>query len=109
MKLKSILGTLSKAKYLIGKLLSQKNGTRYISLKTIRLLSGSVIGVIGIVVPGLIINGNLLEMSPDGSGGIMVGTKTSYVQGKYMKEAGIGRYRDVVRTELEKRVEEAFK
>ena len=48
-------------------------------------------------------------MSPDGSGGIMVGTKTSYVQGKYMKEAGIGRYRDVVRTELEKRVEEAFK
>ena len=60
-------------------------------------------------VPGLIINGNLLEMSPDGSGGIMVGTKTSYVQGKYMKEAGIGRYRDVVRTELEKRVEEAFK
>ena len=47
-------------------------------------------------------------MSPDGSGGIMVGTKTSYVQGKYMKEAGIGRYRDVVRTELEKRVEEAF-
>ena len=56
MKLKSILGTLSKAKYLIGKLLSQKNGTRYISLKTIRLLSGSVIGVIGIVVPGLIIN-----------------------------------------------------
>ena len=60
-------------------------------------------------VPGLIINGNLLERSPDGSGGIMVGTKTSYVQGKYMKEAGIGRYRDVVRTELEKRVEEAFK
>ena len=56
MKLKSILGTLSKAKYLIGKLLSQKNGTRYISLKTIRVLSGSVIGVIGIVVPGLIIN-----------------------------------------------------
>ena len=43
-------------------------------------------------VPGLIINGNLLERSPDGSGGIMVGTKTSYVQGKYMKEAGIGRY-----------------
>ena len=60
-------------------------------------------------VPGLIINGNLLEMSPDGSGGIMVGTKTSYAQGKYMKEAGIGRYRDVVRTELEKRVDEAFK
>ena len=60
-------------------------------------------------VPGLIINGNLLERSPDRSGGIMVGTKTSYAQGKYMKEAGIGRYRDVVRTELEKRVEEAFK
>lgn len=60
-------------------------------------------------VPGLIVNGNYLERSPDRSGGIVVGTKTSYVRGKYMKEAGIGRYRDVVRIELKKRVEEAFK
>ena len=60
-------------------------------------------------VPGLIVNGNYLERSPDRSGGIVVGTKTSYVRVNYMKEAGIGRYRDVVRIELKKRVEEAFK
>ena len=51
-----ILDTLSKTKYLITKLLSQKNGIIYISLKTVRLLSGALIGVIGIIVPGLIIN-----------------------------------------------------
>ena len=60
-------------------------------------------------VPGLIINGNLLEMSPDGSGGLMVSTKTTYVQGKYMKEAGIGKYRDTVRKELDRRIREALK
>lgn len=60
-------------------------------------------------VPGLIINGNLLERSEDGSGGLVVGKKTSYVRGKYMKEAAIGRYRSVVRTELDKRVKEAFR
>ena len=60
-------------------------------------------------VPGLVINGNLLEQNPDGEGGIMVGTKTSYVEGKYMKEKAIGRYRSVVRTELEKRVKEVFR
>ena len=60
-------------------------------------------------VPGLIKNGSLLERSPDGSGGLMVGTKTTYVKGKYMKQKAIGKYRDVVRTELDKRVREAFK
>lgn len=60
-------------------------------------------------VPGLVINGNLLEQDPDGEGGIMVGTKTSYVEGKYMKEKAIGRYRSVVRMELEKRVKEVFR
>ena len=60
-------------------------------------------------VPGLVIKGNLLEQDPDGEGGIMVGTKTSYVEGKYMKEKAIGRYRSVVRTELEKRVKEVFR
>ena len=59
-------------------------------------------------VPGLMINGNLLEKSPDGSGGIMVGTKTSYVKGKYMKQKAVGKYRQVVRTELSKRVKEAI-
>lgn len=60
-------------------------------------------------VPGLIKNGSLLERSPDGMGGIMVGTKTTYVKGKYMKQKAVGRYRKVVRTELDKRVREAFR
>ena len=60
-------------------------------------------------VPGLIKNGSLLERSPDGSGGLMVGTKTTYVKGKYMKQKAIGKYRSVIRTELDKRVREAFK
>lgn len=60
-------------------------------------------------VPGLIVNGDLLEKSPDGSGGIMVGTKTTYVKGKYMKQKAIGKYRTVVRRELDKRVREAFR
>lgn len=60
-------------------------------------------------VPGLVQNGSLLERSPDGSGGLMVGTKTTYVRGKYMKQAAIGKYRTVVRTELDRRVKEAFR
>lgn len=60
-------------------------------------------------VPGLIVNGGRLEMAPDGvDGGLMVGTKTPYVKGLYMKQKGIGKYRSVVRSELEKRVKEAF-
>lgn len=60
-------------------------------------------------VPGLIKNGNLLERDPGEEGGIMVGTKTTYVKGKYMKQKAIKRYKKVVNTELNKRVREAFK
>lgn len=60
-------------------------------------------------VPGLIKNGNLLEKADPAAGGITVGTKTTYVKGLYMKEKAIGRYRAVVRTELDKRVRERFK
>lgn len=60
-------------------------------------------------VPGLVINGGLLERDDDGDGGIMVGTKTTYVEGKYMKQRAIGKYRSVVRIELDKRVREAFR
>ncbi|WP_024348031.1 HK97 gp10 family phage protein [Lacrimispora indolis] len=65
-------------------------------------------------VPGLVVNNGVLEWLPEGSpgddgGGIMVGTKTPYVQGKYMKQAGIGRYKNVVKKELDKRVKENFK
>jgi hypothetical protein len=61
-------------------------------------------------VPGLMVDGGLLQKAPAGvNTGLVVGTKTTYVPGMYMKEKAIGKYRDVVRTELSKRVEEAFR
>lgn len=62
-------------------------------------------------VPGLIINktSGLIEEDPDNEGGIMVGTKTTFVEGKYMVQKAIGKYRSVVRKELDKRVQEAFR
>ena len=60
-------------------------------------------------VPGLIINGNMLEKVDPSLGGITVGTKTPYVKGKYMKQAAVGRYKNVVKKELDKRVKENFK
>jgi len=62
-------------------------------------------------VPGLEINkeSGMLEMNPGGKGGIVVGTRTPYVKGLYMKEAGIGAYRTALRNELTKRVEEGFR
>lgn len=60
-------------------------------------------------VPGLIVNGNMLEKVDPSLGGITVGTKTPYVKGKYMKQAAIGRYKTVVKTELNKRIRENFK
>lgn len=59
--------------------------------------------------PGLIKNGAVLEKVDPQMGGIMVGTKTKYVKGKYMKQAAIGRYRKVVRKELDKRIRENFR
>jgi hypothetical protein len=60
-------------------------------------------------VPGLVINGGMLEKVDPSLGGIVVGTKTPYIQGKYMKQAAIGKYKNVVRRELDKRVKENFK
>ncbi|WP_333648036.1 HK97 gp10 family phage protein [Lacrimispora sp.] len=60
-------------------------------------------------VPGLVVNGGMLEKVDPSLGGIMVGTKTPYVQGKYMKQAAIGRYKNIVKRELDKRVKENFK
>ena len=60
-------------------------------------------------VPGLTVDGGLLQRNDAADGGLIVGTKTTYVPGLYMKEAGIGRYKTVVRTELDKRVREAFR
>ena len=53
-------------------------------------------------VPGLVINENgVLEMNPDGTGGIVVGTKTSYVPGIFMVDAAKEEYRRVLKSELE--------
>lgn len=63
-------------------------------------------------VPGLIVNGGMLEkLSDDWSygQGIMVGTKTTYVKGLYMTEKAKKKYRSVVKSELNRRIKEAFK
>ncbi|MGC6175380.1 HK97 gp10 family phage protein [Lacrimispora sp. 38-1] len=60
-------------------------------------------------VPGLIVNGNMLEKVDPSLGGITVGTKTPYIKGVYMKQAAIGRYKNVVKQELDKRIRENFK
>lgn len=60
-------------------------------------------------VPGLIVNGGLLERVDEDVGGIVVGTKTQYVKGLYMKEKAIGKYRTVVRTMLTQKVRELLK
>lgn len=62
-------------------------------------------------VPGLHIDGDEGPVYFDASqeGGIMVGTKTTYVKGLYMKQKAVGKYRTTVRKELDKRVREAFK
>lgn len=60
-------------------------------------------------VPGLYIDENgLLSRDLDGEGGMVVGTRTQYVPGLYMKEAGTDRYREVAEKELRKLAEEMF-
>lgn len=55
-------------------------------------------------VPGLVINpeSGMLEYNPDGKGGIVVGTKTRYVEGLFMEEAAHEEYHRVVRAEAER-------
>lgn len=55
-------------------------------------------------VPGLVINqeSGLLEYNPDGKGGIVVGTKTQYVEGLFMEEAAHEEYHRVVRAEADR-------
>lgn len=50
-------------------------------------------------VPGLVVNpySGMLEYNPDGKGGIVVGTKTSYVPGLFMVEAGKEEYQKSVK------------
>lgn len=53
-------------------------------------------------VPGLVINAEsgMLEYNPDGTGGIVVGTKTQYVPGLFMVDKAVEEYRKALRTEL---------
>lgn len=46
-------------------------------------------------VPGLVINpgSGLLEFNPDGTGGIVVGTRTAYVPGLFMVDKAVEEYR----------------
>ena len=54
-------------------------------------------------VPGLYVDGDgLLSRDPGRPGGMMVGTKTSYVPGLYMKEKAAERYQETVEAELPK-------
>lgn len=53
-------------------------------------------------VPGLVINeaSGMLEYNPDGSGGIVVGTKTAYVKGLFVVDTAKEEYKRVLRQEL---------
>ncbi|MDE6935460.1 MAG: HK97 gp10 family phage protein [Oscillospiraceae bacterium] len=54
-------------------------------------------------VPGLYVGDDgLLSMDPARDVGMMVGTKTRYVPGLYMREKGVDKYRDVAESELRK-------
>ena len=57
-------------------------------------------------VPGLVINeeSGLLEFNPDGKGGIVVGTKTSYVEGLFMTDKAIKKWRETLDVEIDKLV-----
>lgn len=61
-------------------------------------------------VPGLYVDEDgLLSFEPGGDVGLMVGTKTTYVPGRYMKEAGEEQYKETCEIELRRLVEEAFR
>lgn len=56
----------------------------------------------------LAIEGGQLVGKPAGDGGLVVGTKTLYVPGLYMKEKAVDVYRDTVRRMLQQKVREAL-
>lgn len=58
-------------------------------------------------VPGLTIDGGMLQRTAEGDdSGIMVGTKTQYVPGQYMKEKAVKAYQKRVRKVLKMRLKE---
>ena len=50
----------------------------------------------------------MLVGKPNGGGGLMVGTKTSYIPGLYMKEKANGKYKTTVRNYLQDAVRRAM-
>lgn len=61
-------------------------------------------------VPGLYVNPGTgtLEYDPSADVGIVVGTKTPYVNGEFMVDKGIEAYRRTVLAELDRRIQEAM-
>lgn len=60
-------------------------------------------------VPGLYVDDEgVLSVDPARDVGMMVGTKTKYVPGLYMKEAGVEKYKEVAEAELRKLPGEVF-
>lgn len=58
-------------------------------------------------VPGLYVDEDgLLSRDLDGKGGLMVGTKTTYVEGLHITDKAIDKYDEVVQAEMEKLVKE---
>lgn len=51
-------------------------------------------------VPGLVINDGVLERNMDGTGGIMVGTRTTYVPGLHMTDKAEQAYDETVDAEI---------
>lgn len=61
-------------------------------------------------VPGLYVDdGGLLSFDPARDVGLVVGTRTQYVPGRYMKEAGGEQYRETAGKELRNLAEEVFR
>lgn len=54
------------------------------------------------------IENGVLVGKPDGTGGLMVGTKTSYIPGLYMTEKATGKYKTTVRYMLQDAVRKAM-
>ena len=62
-------------------------------------------------VPGLGVNPytGQLEKTKDGTGGIVVGTKTAYVGGLFMVDQAKKAYQETIETEARKKIEKLFK
>ena len=56
-------------------------------------------------VPGLVVDENgMLSYNPDGKGGIVVGTKTKYIKGKFMVDQAKREYERVIILSLDKEI-----